>query len=245
MTGLSLFSGIGGLDLAFENAGGQVIAMCEIDPFCRSVLCKHWPDVPIFEDVRALRGEDIGAVDIIYGGFPCQPFSSAGKRKAFKDNRDLWPEYFRLVREIRPTWVIGENVDGFISLGLDRTLHDLESENYSARAFSIPAGAVGAPHKRYRTFVVAHADSDGLQGDEHESGDGQERIQGWEKEYTTEFFTYFERLPGRDNLPSPRICRASDGIPNRTHRLKALGNAVVPAQAFPIFKAIMELTANG
>ena len=106
MTGLSLFSGIGGLDLAFEWAGGTVTAMCEIDPFCRKVLRKHWPDVPLFGDVKEVKCADVGTVDVVYGGFPCQPFSLAGDRKGRDDTRYLWPEFSRLVGEIGPRWIV-------------------------------------------------------------------------------------------------------------------------------------------
>lgn len=116
MTGLSLFSGIGGIDLAFEWAGGTVAAMVEIDAFCQKVLRKHWPDVPIFSDVREVKGADVGAVDVVYGGFPCQPFSVAGDRRGRDDVRFLWPEFSRLVRELKPRWVVGENVPGILSL---------------------------------------------------------------------------------------------------------------------------------
>ncbi|WP_417831662.1 DNA cytosine methyltransferase [Terasakiella sp.] len=114
---LSLFAGIGGIDLGLEATGGfETIAFCEKEPYAQRVLKKHWPDVPIFDDVRKLKGEDIGTADVICGGFPCQPFSTAGKRDGTKDDRHLWPEMLRLIEEIKPTWVIGENVAGFTSM---------------------------------------------------------------------------------------------------------------------------------
>lgn len=113
---LDLFSGIGGFSLGLERAGMQTIAFCEIDPYCRRVLRKHWPGVPIFEDVRTLRGEDVGPVDLVCGGYPCQPFSTAGKRRGTADDRHLWPEMLRVIDETRPTWVCGENVAGLISM---------------------------------------------------------------------------------------------------------------------------------
>ena len=159
---LDLFSGIGGFSLGLEATGGfETAAFCEIDPYCRSVLKKHWPGVPIFEDIRKLKGTDIGTVDIITGGYPCQPFSVAGKQKGVEDKRHLWPEYFRIIKECRPTWVIGENVGGHIKLGLDSVIEDLESEGYAARTFSISASSVGANHQRERIWIVANSDSSG------------------------------------------------------------------------------------
>ena len=155
---LDLFSGIGGFSLGLERAGMTTVAFCEIDPFCRRVLRKHWPGVPIFEDVRTLRGDDVGPVDLICGGYPCQPFSSAGQRRGEEDDRHLWPEFNRLVAELRPTWVCGENVAGHISMGLDDVLSDLEGQGYACRAFVIPAVAVDAPHRRDRVWIIGHAD---------------------------------------------------------------------------------------
>jgi DNA (cytosine-5)-methyltransferase 1 len=155
---LDLFSGIGGFSLGLEATGHfETAAFCEIDPYCKQVLKKHWPDVPIFDDIRQLKGTDIGTIDIITGGYPCQPFSVAGKQKAEQDPRHLWPEYFRLIQELKPTWVIGENVSGHIKLGLDSVLEDLASEGYSSRTFSISAASIGANHKRERVWTVAYS----------------------------------------------------------------------------------------
>jgi DNA (cytosine-5)-methyltransferase 1 len=196
--------------------------------------------VPVFGDIKELEGDMVEAVDVVHGGWPCQPYSGAGKRRAFEDDRDLWPQFMRLVRELRPAWVVGENVDGFIRLGLDRTLHDLERGGYAARAFSVPAGAVGAPHRRFRTFVVAHADRDGRERGEHAGGDGQFRLPRVQTEHIAQFPAPAGGFPRRDDLPSPRICRAGDGIPDRVHRIKALGNSVCEFQAYPVFRAVME-----
>ena len=155
---LDLFSGIGGFSLGLERTGGyKTIAFCEYEKFPRSILKKHWPDVPCFPDVRTLKGSDIdGPIDVICGGYPCQPFSTAGQRRGKEDDRHLWPEFSRLVDELRPTWIIGENVAGHISMGLDDVLSDLEGQGYAARAFVIPACAVAAPHRRDRVWIVAH-----------------------------------------------------------------------------------------
>ena len=154
---LDLFSGIGGFSLGLESTGYfETAAFCEIEPYCQKVLKKHWPDVPIFDDIRKLKGKDIGAIDIITGGYPCQPFSVAGKQKAEQDPRHLWPEYFRLIQELRPTWVIGENVSGHIKLGLDTVLEDLASEGYSTRTFSISLLA-SVQTKRRRVWILANS----------------------------------------------------------------------------------------
>ena len=124
---LDLFSGIGGFSLGLERAGMETIAFCEFDKKAQLVLKKHWPDVPIYDDVRKLNGRQFEgqSIDLICGGFPCQPFSVAGNRQGKEDDRHLWPEYLRLIQEIRPRWIIGENVTGLINMGLDQVLHDL------------------------------------------------------------------------------------------------------------------------
>jgi len=165
MNALSLFSGIGGIDLACEWVGIKTVAFCEREPFCQKVLRKHWPEVPIYDDVCTMTKErlesdgiDCGTIDLIHGGYPCQPFSVAGKRRGAEDDRHLWPEYFRLVQEIRPRWVVGENVAGHVSLGLDDVLSDLESEGYEAIPIVLPACAVYASHRRDRVFIVAYSE---------------------------------------------------------------------------------------
>ena len=135
---LDLFSGIGGFSLGLESAGlAKTVAFCDIDNFCQKVLKKHWPEVPIFSDVKELtyeklKSNGINKIDIITGGYPCQPFSTAGRQKGEQDPRHVWPEYFRLIKQLRPTWVIGENVGGHIKLGLDSVLSDLEKEEAAA-----------------------------------------------------------------------------------------------------------------
>lgn len=161
---LDLFSGIGGFSLGLERAGMETVAFCEYDEKARLVLKKHWPDVPMYNDVRTLTGEQLekdGITDIglICGGYPCQPFSVAGKRQGKADDRHLWPEFFRLIQETRPTWIIAENVAGHINMGLDSVLADLESEAYQSQVFLIPACAVGAFHRRDRVWIVAHSNA--------------------------------------------------------------------------------------
>ena len=155
---LDLFSGIGGFSLGLERAGMTTVAFCEFDPFCRSVLAKHWPLVPIHEDIRELDGPTYrGSVELVCGGFPCQPFSVAGKRRGASDDRALWPEMRRVICEVQPAWVVGENVPGIIAMELDNVLSDLEGEGYATQALVLPACAVDAPHRRDRVWVVAHS----------------------------------------------------------------------------------------
>jgi DNA (cytosine-5)-methyltransferase 1 len=203
---LDLFSGIGGFSLAAQWVWGdelEIVAFCEIDKFCQKVLKKHWPDVPIIEDVRDVKviqksinpidgrtetkgGQTINGnlgttsnfrnIDLLTGGFPCQPFSVAGKRKGKEDNRFLWPEMFRIIKEIRPRWVVAENVAGIVRMALDDCLSDLEGEGYSTQAVIIPACAVNAPHRRDRVWIVAY--TQGRESREQETGDGRKSLIG-------------------------------------------------------------------
>ena len=202
MNVLDLFSGIGGFSLGLESTDHfRTVAFCEIEPFCQKVLRKHWPDVPIYEDIKELTRERLVSdgiiedpqrigcshggddknksevrgqrepstrdgngfyiqpktVDLICGGFPCQPFSHAGKRKGTDDNRYLWPEMLRVIREVRPTWVLGENVAGIVNMALEQVCLDLEGEGYEVQPFIIPAASLNAPHKRDRVWIIGHS----------------------------------------------------------------------------------------
>ena len=167
MKHLDLFSGIGGFALAARWAGMETVGFCEKDEFCRQVLKKHWPNVPIYEDIKEVTGEGLRKdgikPDILTGGFPCQPFSVAGKRRGRDDDRHLWPEMLRVIRESRPRWVVGENVRNLTSIQggmvFENVCVDLEDEGYEVRSFIIPACGVNAPHKRDRVWILAHASS--------------------------------------------------------------------------------------
>ena len=172
LTHLSLFSGIGGLDLAAEWAGFDAVGQCEWAEYPTKVLEKHWPDVPRWKDIRTLTGESFyertgrRTVNIISGGFPCQPFSVAGKQRGKEDDRYLWPEMVRVIKELRPTWIVGENVAGIVRMALPDILSELEACGYRTRTFLIPACAVGARHRRYRVAIVGYSEHNGLSSTE-------------------------------------------------------------------------------
>lgn len=160
MTFGSLFAGIGGLDLGFERAGMKCVWQVEIDPYCRRVLAKHWPDVPKWDDVRTFTGEGLERPDVICGGFPCQDISNAGKRAGIDGERSgMWSEYARIIRVVRPQIIVVENVAALLGGGMGRVVGDLAASGYDAEWDCIPAQAVGAPYERDRVFVVAHVAS--------------------------------------------------------------------------------------
>ena len=253
---LDLFSGIGGFSLGLERTGGfETAAFCEYEKFPRQILAKHWPDVPCFPDVRELKGQDIdGPIDVICGGYPCQPFSQAGQRRGQEDDRHLWPEFSRLVDELRPTWVIGENVAGHISMGLDDVLSDLEGQGYTCRTFVIPACAVGASHRRDRVWSIASrnvADADiderwlikscglGDQGRDDPNGVQKRKENTGQSGNRSQCGTMAD-LPRAAWEPEPDVGRVANGVPGRVDRLKALGNAVVPQIPEMIGRAILQ-----
>jgi len=176
MKHLDLFSGIGGFALAAKWAGWETVAFCEKEQYAKRVLGRHWPNVPVIEDIRNIT-EKVGC-DIITGGFPCQPFSVAGKQKSTADDRHLWPELLRVIALERPTWIVAENVPGIVGLALDQVLADLESAGYSSRALIIPACAVDAPHRRDRVWIMAHSSSSrtgGVAGETENAKRGTDR----------------------------------------------------------------------
>jgi len=170
MRHLDLFSGIGGFALAASRVwpNHEVISFCDIEPFAQKVLKKHWPDVPCHDDIKTMKGSDYANIDLLTGGFPCQPFSTAGQRRGSEDDRHLWPEMLRVIREAKPRWIVGENVRGLTNwndgLVFQEVLSDLEAEGYSTQSFLIPACAVDAPHRRDRVWIVAYTKERRLQG---------------------------------------------------------------------------------
>ncbi len=325
LTHLSLFSGIGGLDLAAEWAGFETVGQCEWADFPTKVLEKHWPDVPRWRDIRTLNKEDFyertgrGTVDVISGGFPCQPFSVAGNQKGKEDERYLWPEMLRVIRELAPRWVIGENVSGILQIAAADVVKDLECIGYNVAVFNFEAAAVGARHRRERVFFVGEcalentsrnrweqsgvlpkqsrraepfctsedctdgpgskvrkvmADTDNARNGTPRTdadGNGQTRNEGREQQpfdracgcgedVSNGNGAGLEREPQAGNVSSswaqaneqptglcgewwsvePDVGRVANGVPHRVDRLKCLGNAVVPQQAYPIFKAIAD-----
>jgi DNA (cytosine-5)-methyltransferase 1 len=153
---LDLFSGIGGFSYAAEKliGGYETVAFCEMDEFCQKVLKKHWPQVPIFDDVRTIDAARLGRIDIVTGGYPCQPFSQAGRRQGEEDERHLWPEMLRIIKSCQPRYVLAENVAGHVTMGLDQVLTDLEDQGYTTRAIIVPACAKNAPHRRDRVWII-------------------------------------------------------------------------------------------
>jgi DNA (cytosine-5)-methyltransferase 1 len=156
LTAGSMFTGIGGLDLGLENAGWTVAWQAELDPFCSRVLARHWPDVPNLGDVTTIDWKAVPRVDLIAGGYPCQPFSLAGKQLGELDPRHLWPRMLDAIRVLRPRFALLENVAGHLALGFGRVLGDLAEVGYDAEWDCVPAAAVGAPHRRDRVYVVAY-----------------------------------------------------------------------------------------
>jgi DNA (cytosine-5)-methyltransferase 1 len=246
MRSIELFAGIGGIALAAKWAGIETVAFCEREPFCQKVLNKHWSDIPIFDDVRTLTKveldkHNIKEIDLISGGFPCQPYSIAGKKQGSEDERALWDEMFRIIKEIKPRWVVCENVDNFTRMDdFEKANSNMESIGYQVESFIIPASAIGAPHKRNRVFMVGYSNGESeFQTDQTVSTFGSGR-KTWES-VAGKFRGKVSRTYWEANKPP--ICGVDDGTARELDksRLIALGNAVVPQQIYPVFKTIMEI----
>lgn len=234
MNVLSLFSGIGGLDLGLERAGMTVAGQVEIDPWCRKVLAKHWPEVPRHDDVRTCV-EWWGrrpVPDLVGGGFPCQPVSQAGRQLARDDPRWLWPPMADVIAWLRPGWVVVENVPGLLRLGLADVLGDLARLGYRTRAGWISACEMGAPHARKRMFVLAHSEGQGRGPGRHGGGQADRADGGRPVGAGPDGCGWWSAEPDVD--------RVAYGVPGGVDRLRGLGNAVVPQVAEHIGRMIME-----
>jgi len=263
---LDLFSGIGGFSLGLERTGCfKTVAFCEIESFPRKVLRKHWQNVPIYEDVRTLTADRLSAdgisVDVICGGFPCQDISTAGKGAGIEGERSgLWTEFSRLIGEICPQYVIVENVAALLSRGLDKVLGDLAAIGFDAEWHGISASAVGAPHRRDRIWIVAHAarvfsDGSGIYGrGDKESASSISQPRNCSADAADTNGTRLERWDLSERIRAelstvscaggwsvePDVDRVAHGISSRVDRLKGLGNAVVPQIPELIGRAIIK-----
>ncbi len=240
----SLFSGIGGFDLAAEWAGWENVFHCEWNTFGQRVLKHYWPNAESFNDItKSDFSKYEHTVDIISGGFPCQPFSTAGERRGTDDTRYLWPAMLNVIAAVKPKYVVGENVYGLVNwnegLVFDTVCSDLEAKGYEVQSFLLPAASVNAPHKRNRIWFVAYAKGHGLSNAlENKELEGRRPRQR-------------NKPPTWHAFPStPLICRGSNGLPTeldgitipkwREQSIKAYGNAIVPQVALQIFNAINE-----
>lgn len=270
-THLDLFSGIGGFALAAQWNGLTTVGFSEIEPYACKILKRHWPDVPNFGDVRFMDGQPC---DLLTGGFPCQPFSCAGKRAGKADDRHLWPHMLRVIAASRPTWVLGENVPGIIRMELDQVLSDLEGLGYATWPVVIPACAVDAPHRRKRVWIVGHATRQlpyrsrlSRNGSGQSPNDGEnvadakcQGLEEWQEQPPRQECASVERSghvipnshgkplgwpsePRREHCewePEPGLGRVASGIPNRAHRLRGLGNSIVPQVAAQLIRFMIE-----
>lgn len=250
MNHLSLFSGIGGFDLAAEWMGWNNIAHCEWNPFGQRILKYYWPNAISYHDITKTDFTiHRGNIDIVTGGFPCQPYSSAGKRKGKEDERHLWPEMLRAIREIQPTWVVGENVRGLTNwnggMVFDEVQADLENLGYEVTPFLLPACGIGAIHQRERIWFIAYAESNGDYKREKplrrkNNSERTDIVHQFNEQFAFTDIGFFKSaISTHDNGFSERL----DGITVskwRNESRKAAGNAIVPQVAHQIFKAIQE-----
>lgn len=240
---LDLFSGIGGFSLGLERSGNfETVAFCEIEDYPRRVLRKHWPKVPIYDDIRTLTADRLAAdgigVDVICGGFPCQDVSFAGPGTGLDGKRSgLWREYRRIAGELRPEYIIVENVRALLGRGMGTVLGDLAALGYDCVWDCIPANYVGAPHERERIWIVAHRHGKGGQRLVKSIRAGILGSRRWCGEADMRSFICrpFERS---DMWPEPLLRRGDDGLSGKLHRLKGVGNAVIPQIPEIIGKAI-------
>ena len=226
----SLFSGIGGFDLAARWAGFTNVWQCEIDPYCQALLKKRFPEVEtLYGDIREVKHP--ASVDIISGGFPCQPFSVAGKRRGMEDDRNLWPELLRIIEIVRPTWAVCENTYGILSLAAEDVCASLENIGYQTIPLDIASCAIGLPSVERHIWFVSTTNS--------------ERCERFREGKISEFKNIPREFQRKDtgeyrrwDISKPRVCRVGERIPRRLDRLKSLGNAIVPQVAYAIFEAL-------
>lgn len=262
----SLFSGGGLGDLGFMAAGMDIAWQVEIDEYCQKILALRFPESEKYRDIKNIKGTAHAKVDILTGGFPCQPFSVAGKQKGKEDNRYLWPEMLRVIKECRPRWVVGENVPGIINMALDTVCSDLEAEGYEVWPIVFPSHALGAWHKRDRLWIVGYSKHDGLSKPEvrrsmYEPSISKEQDEGIKSKragllsenVANSSDARFKRVCEWKNKAiksfvfgeywksEPAVGRVANGITDRVHRLKMLGNGQVPACTYVIGKMIMEI----
>ncbi len=304
---LDLFSGIGGFSYAAQQIwkdDHNIIAFVEKDKYCQRVLKKHWPNIPIIDDIKGFNYEKFtnvsntensddktskntegwsqmqsgrgscrsgtAKIDLLTGGFPCQPFSVAGRKKGKSDDRYLWPNMFKIIQETKPTWIIGENVPGIINMGLETTVFDLEEEGYEVEVLVLPAIGVSALHKRNRVWIIANTDTERSQRYRNTENKDKERRQEQTGHIrkscgsTNRTFknsrenTFTQQRLGNmvDGLSrelgklgviwnkEPNIPRVTTGTKDRISKLTALGNAIVPQVVMPIMWAIKEIEYN-
>ena len=237
-THLDLFSGIGGFALAAKWNGFRTVAFCDCEPYAQAVIKKHWPDVHVHGDIREVRGELYAGITLLTGGFPCQPFSVAGKQRGKTDDRYLWPEMLRVIREARPAWIVGENVAGIVNMALDQVHADLEAEDYEVESIIVPACAVDAPHRRDRVWILANCKS--KQSSSNYNAQKQEQT-GESKQIKLRGSCRWE-MRQQNWSTEPDVGRVAHGIPNQVAKLRGLGNAIVPQVAAEIIRCIVEVS---
>lgn len=242
----SLFSGGGLGDFGFMAASMEIAWQCEIDEYCQKILALRYPESKKYRDIKTLKGADLEPVDIITGGFPCQPFSVAGKQKGKDDNRYLWPEMLRIIKECRPRWIVGENAPGIINMALDDVCADLESEGYEVRPIVFPSHALGAWHRRDRIWIIAH--TAGIEQPSQKEDVANAEIPGLQgRKNGRDIESKFSRLGEGCRAiqeywqSEPDVGRVVNGCPSRVDRLKMLGNGQVPACTYVIGKMIMDI----
>jgi len=214
---LDLFSGIGGFSYAAETliGGYETVAFCEMDEFCQKVLKKHWPQVPIFDDVRTLDAARLGRIDIVTGGYPCQPFSQAGRRQGEEDERHLWPEMLRIIKSCQPRYVVAENVAGHVTMGLDQVLTDLEDQGYTTRPIIVPACAKNAPHRRDRVWIIGQLttntnDTGNRTSRSYVDQEQQTIEQGWKEQSLFEFSRHDESMANTKRMGCTKRAEKSE-----------------------------------